>query len=197
MGPGRSANRAGPRHGRGGTLLGIVIGFALGLTVAAVIAYSLTKTPNPFDGKSAKPEVANPNLSGVERDTAKQGDRPRFDFSKILPGTEERKVQKEETATSQASEKSAPAPQKAEQPGEKDGKFFLQAGAYQNVADAEDQRAKLALMGIEASMQTVTVPDKGTLNRVRLGPYGSAEEMNQVKAELLKRGVATAVIRNP
>jgi cell division protein FtsN len=193
----RTTRRAWPRQGRGGTLLGVVIGFALGLAVAAVIAYSLTKTTNPFDGKSAKPEVANPNLSGVEREAAKQGERPRFDFSKILPGTEERKTQKEESATSQTGEKSAPAAQKAEQPVDKDGKFFLQAGAYQNAADAEDQRAKLALMGIEASMQTVAVPDKGTLNRVRLGPYGSAEEMNHVKAELLKRGVTTAVIRNP
>jgi hypothetical protein len=32
---------------------------------------------------------------------------------------------------------------------------------------------------------------------VRLGPYASVDEMNQVKAELLKRGVSTAVIRNP
>jgi len=194
---GRTTPRAWPRRARGGTLLGVVIGFALGLAVAAVIAYRLTKTANPFDGKSAKPDVANPNLPGVERETAKQGERPRFDFSKILPGTEERKTQKEEAATSHAGEKSAPPAQMAEQPGDKDGRFFLQAGAYQNAADAEDQRAKLALMGIEAMLQAVAVPDKGTLNRVRLGPYRTAEEMNQVKAELLKRGVTTAVIRNP
>jgi cell division septation protein DedD len=190
---------------RGGTLLGVVIGFTLGLAVAAAIAYVLTKTPNPFDGKSAKPDVANPHLSSVEREVAKQGDRPRFDFSKILPGTEERKPQKEEAAVGQASDKAgagagsaaAPAVRAAEQPAEKSGKFFLQAGAFQNIADAEDQRAKLALMGVEASMQSVAVPDKGTLNRVRLGPYSTAEEMNQVKTDLLKRGVATAVIKNP
>ncbi len=189
--------RTWPRRTRGGTLLGVIIGFVLGLAVAALIAYVLNKTPNPFDGKSAKSDVANPHLSSVEREAAKQGDRPRFDFSKILPGTEERKTQKEETTTSHGGDKSAPAVPAAEPPADKGGKFFLQAGAYQSAADAEDQRAKLALMGIEASMQTVAMPDKGTLNRVRLGPYGSAEEMNQVKAELLKRGVATAVIRNP
>ena len=197
----RTTRRTWPRQTRGGTLLGVIIGFVLGLGVAALIAYVLNKTPNPFDGKSAKSDVANPQLSSVEREAAKQGDRPRFDFSKILPGTEERKTQKEETTTSHGGDKSAPAVpaavQAAEQPADKGGKFFLQAGAYQNAADAEDQREKLALMGIEASLQTVAMPDKGTLNRVRLGPYGSAEEMNQVKAELLKRGVATAVIRNP
>jgi cell division protein FtsN len=193
----RTTRRTWPRQARGGTLLGVILGFVLGLGVAALIAYVLNKTPNPFDGKSAKSDIANPHLSSVEREAAKPGDRPRFDFSKILPGTEERKTQKEETTTSQGGDKSAPAVPAAEPPADKGGKFFLQAGAYQNAADAEDQRAKLALMGIEASMQIVAIPDKGTLNRVRLGPYGSAEEMNQVKAELLKRGVATAVIRNP
>jgi cell division protein FtsN len=193
----RTARRAWPRHTRGGTLLGVVIGFVLGLGVAATIAYILNKTPNPFEGKSVKSDVASPQLSSVEREAAKQGERPRFDFSKILPGTEERRTQKDETTTTQGTDKPAPAVQAAEQPADKGGKFFLQAGAYQNAADAEDQRARLALMGIEASMQSVAVPDKGTLNRVRLGPYGTAEEMNQVKAELLKRGVATAVIRNP
>ena len=45
--------------------------------------------------------------------------------------------------------------------------------------------------------QTVAVPDKGTLNRVRLGPFATVDEMNQIKAELLKRGVTTAVIKIP
>ena len=185
----------GPRRVRGGTLLGVLIGFALGVAVAGVIAFFFTKTPNPFEGKSVRGEVASPHLSSVERELAKQGERPRFDFTKILPGTEERRVQKEAPAT--AGDKSTPPVEAAAQPTEKTGKYFLQAGAYQNVADAEDQRAKLALMGIEASMQSVTLPDKGTLNRVRLGPYSSADEMNQVKADLTKRGIPTAVIRNP
>ena len=186
-----------PRPARGGTLLGVLIGFALGVAVAGVIAFFFTKTPNPFEGKSVRGDVASPHLSSVERELAKQGERPRFDFSKILPGTEERRVPKEESAPAPAGDKSTPAAQASVQPSDKGGKFFLQAGAYQNVADAEDQRAKLALMGIEASMQSVTLPDKGTLNRVRLGPYSSADEMNQVKADLTKRGIATAVIRNP
>ena len=186
-----------PRRARGGTLLGVLIGFALGVAVAGVIAFFFTKTPNPFEGKSVRGDVASPHLSSVERELAKQGERPRFDFSKILPGTEERRVPKEESAPAPAGDKSTPAAQASAQPPDKGGKFFLQAGAYQNVADAEDQRAKLALMGIEASMQSVTLPDKGTLNRVRLGPYSSADEMNQVKADLTKRGIATAVIRNP
>ena len=196
--PRHRAQGVGRRLAHGGTLLGVLIGFALGVAVAGVIAFFFTKTPNPFEGKSVRGDVAGPHLSSVERELAK-GERPRFDFTKILPGTEERRVQKDDTVAP-ATAKSAAAPPAAaqtDQGGAKAGKFFLQAGAYQNEADAEDQRAKLALMGIEASMQSVSVPDKGTINRVRLGPYSSAGEMNQVKAELMKRGVVTAVIRNP
>jgi len=189
---------------RGNTLLGIIVGFVLGLAVAAGIAYVLNKTPNPFDGKSARSDVVRPHLSSVEREPAAATDKPRFDFSKILPGTEERKsAPKDEAAVrpgdkaASAAEATAAAKGEKAAPAEKSGKYFLQAGAYQNAADAEDQRAQLALMGVEAVLQTVTVPEKGTLNRVRLGPYATADEMNQVKAQLLKQGVATAVIKNP
>ena len=184
----RSAGRQ-----RGGTLLGVVIGFALGVTIAALIAFALTKSSNPFDAKSGKTDPASPHVSGSEREPAKSGE-PRFDFSKILPGIEGRRSQ-EGGATEKAT---VTAPNVGNTPPpEKSGKYYLQAGAYQNAADAEDQRAKLALMGVEASMQTVAIPDKGTLNRVRLGPFDTVDEMNQIKADLLKRGVTTAVIKMP
>lgn len=182
----------------------MMIGFVLGLGVAAILAFVLTRMPNPFDSRAGKSDVASPNLSSVEREgAAKSTDRPRFDFSKILPGTEDRRAAREgapASVTAPAGERggvalipasSAPADNALA------GKYFLQAGAYQNAADAEDQRAKLALMGVEASMQSVEIPDKGTVNRIRLGPYASVDEMNQVKADLLKRGVTTAVIKNP
>lgn len=190
-------------HCRGGTLLGMMIGFVLGLGVAAILAFVLTRMPNPFDSRPGKAsEVVTPSLSSVERESAKTGDRPRFDFSKILPGTEDRRVAREEAAggtNAPAADKTVSVIQASSAPADTrlSGQYFLQAGAYQNAADAEDQRAKLALMGIEASMQSVEVPDKGTVNRIRLGPYSSVDEMNQVKADLLKRGVTTAVIKNP
>jgi cell division protein FtsN len=184
---------------RGGTLLGVVIGFALGVAVAGLSAFALTKSSNPFDGKSGRiTDPAAPHVGGEPRTG-----EPKFDFSKILPGIESRRSQEPEKTpvaapatmgTTTAAPATAPPPAAS---AEKSGKFYLQAGAYQNAADAEDQRARLALMGIEATLQTVATPDKGTLNRVRLGPFDSAEEMNQLKSELMKRGVATAVIKTP
>jgi cell division septation protein DedD len=199
------------RRQRGGTLLGVVIGFALGVTIAGLIAFALTKSSNPFDGKSGR--ITDPSAPNVGGDAAKSGE-PRFDFSKILPGVESRRSQDAADRTpvaapatgaagagkagTAAGAAGAAGPATAAASAAPDrGKFYLQAGAYQNAADAEDQRAKLALMGIEATLQSVNIPDKGTLNRVRLGPYESADEMNQIKADLMKRGIATAVIKAP
>lgn len=179
-----------------------MIGFVMGLAVAAAIAYFLVRMPNPFDKQSPKADVVTPHLSSVEREqkAAPAGERPKFDFSKILPGTEDRRATRDDVpaVVPPATEKAVSVITASEGALDKPaGKYFLQAGAYQNAADAEDQRAKLALMGIEASLQAVDVPDKGTVNRIRLGPYTSVDEMNQVKADLLKRGVSTAVIKNP
>jgi cell division protein FtsN len=63
------------------------------------------------------------------------------------------------------------------------------------VADAENARAKLALLGFEANISDRTT-DTGVLHRVRLGPYNQVETMNKVRSKLSENGVDVAVIRN-
>jgi cell division protein FtsN len=41
----------------------------------------------------------------------------------------------------------------------------------------------------------VTIPEKGTLFRVRLGPYQSLEDANRIKTALSQNGVGVAIIR--
>jgi hypothetical protein len=109
-----------------------MIGFILGVGVAAAVAYVVTRIPNPFDGRTAKSSLAQPHLSSVERETPKSNDGPRFDFSKILPGTEERKVAKAEPAQAPGADKPVgliqASGQGAERPRDDKGRFFLQAG---------------------------------------------------------------------
>ena len=68
-----------------------------------------------------------------------------------------------------------------------------------HVADVDRQNlaARLALSGWEATMQSVSQPDKGVRYRVRLGPYDNTDELNRMKAELGRRGFEVAVIKNP
>jgi cell division protein FtsN len=73
--------------------------------------------------------------------------------------------------------------------------FFLQAGAFQNAPDADNLKVRLALLGVEATIQTTTLPDKGVWHRVRVGPYTSVEELNRTRDTLKQNGVETALIK--
>ncbi|RFP10634.1 MULTISPECIES: SPOR domain-containing protein [unclassified Duganella] len=73
--------------------------------------------------------------------------------------------------------------------------YYLQAGAFREVADAESARAKLALLGFEANLSD-RATDTGVLHRVRLGPYNQVETMNKVRSKLSENGIDVAVVRN-
>jgi cell division protein FtsN len=73
--------------------------------------------------------------------------------------------------------------------------YYLQAGAFRDVSDAEAARAKLALLGFEAAISDRT-SDSGVLHRVRIGPYNQVEAMNKARAKLLDSGVDVAIVRN-
>lgn len=93
----------------------------------------------------------------------------------------------------------APAPAKpvaaAADSGDDKFIYYLQAGAFREVADAESARAKLALLGFEANLSD-RATDTGVLHRVRLGPYNQVETMNKVRSKLSENGIDVAVVRN-
>lgn len=73
--------------------------------------------------------------------------------------------------------------------------YYLQAGAFREMSDAESTRAKLALLGFEAAISDRN-SDSGVLHRVRVGPYAQVEAMNKARAKLLDSGVDVAIVRN-
>ena len=73
--------------------------------------------------------------------------------------------------------------------------YFLQAGSFQNPADADNMKAKLALLGLEASVEPISLPDKGVWYRVRLGPYVSVDEINRMRTQLAQNGVEASLIK--
>jgi len=73
--------------------------------------------------------------------------------------------------------------------------YYLQAGSFRDLSDAESTRAKLALLGFEAAISDHS-SDSGVLHRVRLGPYRQAEAMNKARAKLLDSGVDVAIVRS-
>lgn len=73
--------------------------------------------------------------------------------------------------------------------------YYLQAGAFREMSDAENTRAKLALLGFEAAITDRTT-DSGVLHRVRVGPYNQVEAVNKARAKLLDSGIDVAIVRN-
>ena len=190
-----------PKAGRGGTLLGIFIGLVLGLSIAAAVAYFLGRSglTSPMPGAGGAKEPAR----GAKGDLGAAGgapEKPRFDFYKILPGGEEPKAPADRRSVERAPERATEKPletAKAPEAGSRMAdRFWLQAGAFASSSDAEDMKARLALSGWEATIQTVAMPDKTQRYRVRLGPYDNADELNRMKKELGSRGFDVAVVKN-
>ena len=164
---------------KGNFLLGVFIGLIVGLGIALGVAWYMNKTPIPFLSSKPKPAAKDatdsakaPAISGLPTQpavAAKGQDRPKFDFYKILPGGEEPVSEKDVKAAAKAA---------AAAKGQPDlGKdvYYIQAGSFQNPADADNQKARLAILGIESSVEPADIPDKGTRYRVRLGPFAKLE----------------------
>ena len=191
------------RFGRqgGGTLLGLFLGLVIGVLIAFGVVWYLNKTPLPFLDKLSRPDKseAKPGTPGASsaqpqplpgKPGDKVSEKPRFEFYKILPSGQE-------AAPVPAEAKPQPAnpPTAVEAPALPTETLYLQVGAFQKAADADNLKAKLALMGMEASVQEVNVPDKGLMHRVRVGPFAKPEEMNRMRNQLAQNGIQATVVK--
>lgn len=180
----------------GGTILGFILGLGVGLGVAFVIAFYLSKnTPQE------RPGVRAPNLPL----TIKSGPAPAegeaaapaeaLDLNKPLQG-------KSAVPASDASDPIAdlaggkkPAELVPAPVAKSDAIYFLQVGAFNKRADADAQKASLAIQGIQSQLSEIT-SEGNTLWRVRVGPYNSIEESNPVRDKLNSMGIKPNVIKS-
>jgi cell division protein FtsN len=72
--------------------------------------------------------------------------------------------------------------------------FYVQAGAYSTSSEAEEQRAKIAIMGLEPRISEREVKGR-TMFRVRLGPFSSQEDAESARLSLAGGGVESALVR--
>ncbi|MBY6278936.1 SPOR domain-containing protein [Stenotrophomonas maltophilia] len=89
----------------------------------------------------------------------------------------------------------ASAPPAAAAPAAADNaRYILQAGAFGASGDAEATKAKLAMMGLAARVESAQINGK-TVYRVRMGPYGSAGELSEAKQKLDGTGLQAMAIK--
>lgn len=176
------------RSQTGGTLLGLIFGVLVGVLISFGVVWYLNKTPLPFVEKVVKPTPRNAEAEAKPVALpGKPGDQPigeekKFEFYDILEGKQPAGA--------------VPAPvAEDKKPAAATAPIYLQIGAFQKKDDADNLRAKLAMLGHEASVVEVEVPEKGLLHRVRIGPFASPEEMNQKRTQLSQEGLPAKVVR--
>ena len=75
-----------------------------------------------------------------------------------------------------------------------DARYILQAGAFGASGDAEAVKAKIALLGLNARVESAQIGGK-TVYRVRMGPYGSASELAEAKSKLAGGGLPAMAVK--
>ncbi|MDD5028307.1 MAG: SPOR domain-containing protein [Rhodoferax sp.] len=193
---------------RGGTLLGFVLGLVAGLAIALIVAVYVTKVPVPFLDKGTN--------RPLEQDAAESKKNKDWDPNAPLYGKNPARAA---SAAEQAlPEGGVPVAKPELKPDAKAELkpavsadpladlvksketladpfvYFVQVGAYRNAEDAESQRAKLSLAGIDTKVSERDQAGR-VVYRVRLGPLQSRGEADAAKERLESAGLEVALVR--
>jgi cell division protein FtsN len=206
---------------RGGTLLGFIIGMVFGLAVALAVAVYVTKVPVPFmnkgqtrsadqDAEEAKKNKDwDPNAPLYGKNPAKPVQPAASADAQtsvpVAPVQPKPVAQTPDSKPTDAKKAEAKASASADPIGDlakakaaaTDGELFVywvQVGAYRTQEDAESQRAKLSLSGIETKISEREQSGR-TVYRVRVGPFDKKEDGEKSKDKLDKAGLETALVR--
>lgn len=206
---------AGRSRGKSSTLYSALAGLLIGLIVAASLAFYITRAPLPFvdrasrqpdqgvlrstvpvpdpnaalyghDGRAGTPIPLSPPSFSTPAAPLSPDTPPKMDdlgaLIATLPSTLSSSVSGLRT------ESAKPVP-----PSPISRSHFLQVGAYRLLSDAEALKARIILLGLPATVQSVEVNGK-KINRVRVGPFARADEMDRARARLTKNKIESVVV---
>ena len=207
---------------RGSMIVGIIIGVALGLGVALAVAVYVTKVPVPFlnkaQNRSAQQDAAesrknqnwDPNAPLYGKNPAKPLPPPTQ--ATVVPAPAPAappftagpgdppapaalgRPPVNRTAPASTDPLGDLASARSATPAADPFLYFVQAGAFRSADDAEAQRAKLSLMGVEARV-TEREQSGRQVFRVRVGPFERKEDADRSKEKLDAGGLETALVR--
>jgi cell division protein FtsN len=194
------------RQSRGNTLLGIFLGLVLGVLISFGVVWYMNKMPLPFRDKAPRADRINGNgeadQSGVPRPlpgkpgdkvVERGGEKARFEFYKILPGSQEAVPSPApKSGDTKTADVKTPEAKGGDTKAAGTESLYLQVGAFQKPTDADNLKARLALIGLDSSVQEVDIADKGRMYRVRTGPFSSVDELNRARGQLSQNGIQTA-----
>ena len=195
---------------RGGFVMGLIVGLLVGLALALGVALYVTKVPVPFVNKVPQ--------RTAEQDAAEAEKNRHWDPNSPLAG---KNVPRPAPAVPSPASAAVPTPppvaatppagardpaailadrpQAAARPVQPTPAgdpfaYFVQVGAFVRPEDAEQQRARLAMLGYEAKV-TEREQSGRTMFRVRIGPFDRKDDADGAKDKLAGAGVESALVR--
>ena len=199
---------------RGGTFLGLVLGLVIGLGVALAVAVYVTKVPVPFLDKGTnrpaeqdqveqqKNKDWDPNAPLYGKNPARPASVEQIEAVPAKPaasGAEPAKAELKPAVTADplgdlVKAKAAAKGAASGAAGADPFVYFVQVGAFRTQDDAESQRAKLSLAGIETKVSEREQAGR-TVYRVRMGPYDRRDDAEAAKTKLEATGLEAAMVR--
>jgi cell division protein FtsN len=208
-----------PQSQHGGTLLGLIIGLVVGLGLALAVAVYVTKVPTPFSNKN-QPRTSAQDVQEAEKNKNWNPNgvlQPKLPAEQpvqaVVPATNDNAPRSPTTppavgsgpsvlapavsadplgdwVKSQTGQGQLAAPDQASDPFV----YMVQVGAYRNRSDADALKAKLALLGMDA---TVSERDQAgrVVYRVRLGPFNQKNEAESLRVQLQRNNFENTLVR--
>ena len=167
------------------SLISFVAGLTCGLGVA-LLAWLGGYLPRGDEADAGPPSGReDPPIIESPGDANPSARDERYDFFTVLPEIElvvpNREIEKR--ARDNPEQPATPA----------GGSYLIQAGSFRSAEDAEALKARLAMHGMVARIQQVTVNGE-SWHRVRLGPYDTARSADSARRELSQQGFDSIVL---
>lgn len=160
----------------------MVAGLSMGLAVAVFVYIGRPLSPDADGATTMRPDKPGKTAGKKEPVKIPPKEKPRFTFYELLPNQEvvvPRDVAPAGKTTGTAD----------------NGLYIIQVASYRKQSDADSQRAKLALLGIESRVEKVTIDNKDTFYRVRIGPEKSISRVHTTMARLEENGMQAMLVK--
>jgi cell division protein FtsN len=167
---------------------GLFMGILVGIGLSIAITVFITNGKSPFVSKDTNGsciEIQGAKPEGeITGDNAAQDQPTKFDFYNILPNGDKEASDRE---TTQALKNPASIPQKEV--------YFYQVGSFNSDKEADNTKAKLALLGFEAVVLTAPSQNNEVVHKVRVGPMMDDAQIMKTKNDLIKNGFKPILVK--
>ncbi len=181
----KSSNKPGRARGWLWFVAGLLVGVA-GTLFAEFQEYYSAGGVVQAVREATRSDRSEAGAKAKEQKPEKKAKRPRFEFYTMLPEMEVAVPEHELTGGSTAASRN---------PEDDNVTYVLQAGSFRQLAQADRLKAELALIGMPAKIQTVSIEGGSKWHRVRVGPFTNLQALNEARSELQSNGLKVMVLK--